>query len=169
MITCTVAIIKYYRLKIFSYQIAELMTLSMFVISFKQILTCQSINDHSRFLQSRKILKSEWNSLGYIVKLSTMLVWFDKSFVLRDLFDDNREMYNFGSISRFTSQNMTGCRALSNSMLSLLYSIESVNTRFWQRILQSDTSKSCRSIRRHQLGFCCESWIAHNHLVLITA
>jgi len=42
VITCTVAIIKYYRLKIFSYQIAELMTLSMFVISFKQILTCQT-------------------------------------------------------------------------------------------------------------------------------
>jgi len=54
----------------------------MFVISYKQILTCQSIIDHSRFLQSRKVLKSEWNSLGFIVKLGTTLVWFEWSFVL---------------------------------------------------------------------------------------
>jgi len=47
MITCTVAIMRYYRFKIFSYQIPELMTLSMFVISFKQILTRRSINDYS--------------------------------------------------------------------------------------------------------------------------
>jgi len=49
-----------------------------------------------------------------------MLLCFYKSFVLRDLFDDNREMYNFGSISRFTLQNMTGCSALSNLMVSVL-------------------------------------------------
>jgi len=47
MITGTLAIIKYYRFKIFSYQIAELMTLSMFVIGFKHILSCLSINDYS--------------------------------------------------------------------------------------------------------------------------
>jgi len=49
-----------------------------------------------------------------------MLLWFEKSFVLRDMFDENREIYNFGSISRFILQNITGCSALSNSMVSVL-------------------------------------------------
>jgi len=49
-----------------------------------------------------------------------MLVWFNKSFVLRDLLDDNREMYNFGRTSGFTLQIMTDCRVLSNSVISIL-------------------------------------------------
>jgi len=48
-----------------------------------------------------------------------MLVWFDKRFFLRDLSDDNRDMYNFASISRFTLQNMAGCRVLGNLMVSI--------------------------------------------------
>jgi len=48
-----------------------------------------------------------------LVKPNTTLVWFDKSFLSCDVSDDNGDMYNFASISRFPLQNLTGCRVMS--------------------------------------------------------
>jgi len=56
------------------------------------------------------------------------------------------------------------CRVLIDSILNIFI----LN---WKccSIRESDTSYDCRSIRRHQLGFCCESYIAYIPLVLETA
>ena len=69
------------------------------------------------------------------VKRSIMLFGLTALFPC-DMFGGNSEMNHAVNICNFTLQNMTGCRVVSNSMVSIFilnWKRASLNTRIWQR------------------------------------